>query len=590
VNLFKNKGLELGWGYLWEHKKKVLRIFLISMAGAALGAIVPLIFGKMVRDATDPKTLISLLVAMCIVWIFFDQFYNWTTRYSDKNGAHVGWDASGKLFVKNMQHFIKLPMSFLADQRLGKIVQRLDRSVEYLERDIRDVVFSSVPHFISAVICLSVSIYLNLLLGLLLLGTVILYIFAMRSKTKLILAKAREVRKMWEECWGYMWDIINNIKTIKGNTTEEFEMERIERAYSAPYKKEKEIEEIRTELKMRGHVIFGLGAVLTLSLGVWLLRIGAIDSGILISFSFYLNLVYKPFGQLSHNWRLVQESTVALERTAKFEELTEEDYESGNDYEMIGRIEFKDVSFAYKGDPEDENRHVFKNLNFTVNPGETVALVGKSGVGKTTLADLISRYYEPESGSILIDGKDIRTWNLKSLRSQIALVPQDVNLFNDSVRLNIAYGNLSILHDNSAIEEASSDAYAHEFITGPKFKGGYDQVVGERGVKVSTGQRQRIAIARAFARNKNTRILILDEVTSALDSESEKHIQEALHNLKQGKTTFIIAHRLSTIKNSDKIIVMDKDGIAEIGSHTELMKNNGSYKKFVDLQSLSTNA
>ena len=583
----RNKGLALGWKYLWRYKKDFLKVLFISMFGAVLGSMVPMIFREIIKTVEGPTLPIYTFLGLILAWVIMDQTYNWTTRFTDKNGAYVAWDASSELFIEGMQHLIKLPMSFLGDQRLGKIMQRLDRSAEYLERDIRDVVFSLLPHFTTAILGISFVMYLDWRLGSLLIVVVGFYVLAMTSKTKLILSKTRNIRKMWEECWGYLWDVVNNVKTIKSNTREAFEIERIDKNYTNPFEEEKEIEEIRTQLKFREHIIFGLGAVISLSTGAYLLNIHAIDAGALVAFLFYLNLVYKPFSQLSHNWRVVQESTIALERTAKFIEIEEEDYTSGELLTMVGQVEFKDVTFGYSKDQDEDDGTVFKNISFKVLAGETVALVGESGVGKTTLVDLISRYFSPISGSIIVDGIDVQSWNLNSLRSQIAIVPQDICLFNDTIKLNVGYGDLNKMESPSEIEKAAKSAHAHEFISSHKFKMGYDQVVGEKGVKVSTGQRQRIAIARAFLRNQSIRILILDEVTSALDSKSEKKIQESLKSLKRGKTTFIIAHRLSTIKNADKIIVLDKEGVAQIGKHDELVNTEGPYKEFVKLQNLS---
>ena len=376
-----------------------------------------------------------------------------------------------------------------------------------------------------------------------------------------------------------MWDVVNNIKAVKANTNEEFEIERIKDNFGKCYSKEKEAQELRNRIKVYEHLIFGGGAVITMSLGALMLRWGMIDTGGLFSFLGYIHLAYTPFSRLAHNWQFVLEAIVIEERVVNFLTEVEEGYNEGDEINIMGDIEFKNVSFGYRetGDP------VLRKINLTVKEGETVAIVGESGVGKTTLIDLICRYYEPSEGEIIINGQNIKRWTLKSLRSQIAVVPQDVSLFNDTISLNIAYGDINKIGDKGIIEEAARASYAHNFITGKRFVDGYDQVVGERGVKLSAGQKQRVAIARALVRDP--KILILDEATSALDSESEMYVQQALEVLIKSRTTFIIAHRLSTVKKADKIVVLHDGSVAEIGKHDELLALGGIYKKLVDLQS-----
>ncbi|OGN00199.1 MAG: hypothetical protein A2817_03550 [Candidatus Yanofskybacteria bacterium RIFCSPHIGHO2_01_FULL_39_8b] len=448
-----------------------------------------------------------------------------------------------------------------------------------LERMIRDVLFSLVPHFLSLLFAFAVMLWIRWQLAGLVLLTVALYALTMVSSNKRIITLNRETRKMWEEAWGHMWDVVNNIKSVKANTNEEFEIERIKANFDRCYSKEKEAEDLRNRIKTYEHVIFGGGSVITMSLGALMLRWGMLDAGGLFSFLGYIHLAYTPFSRLAHNWRFVLEGVVVEERVANFSAEAEEDYINGEDIVVSGDIELRSVSFGYS----QIGSQVIKNINLIINEGETVAFVGESGVGKTTLIDLISRYYDPTEGEITIGGINIKNWTLKSLRSQIAIVPQDVSLFNDTIKLNIAYGDIEKMSDNIVIEGAAKASYAHNFITSKRFVEGYNQLVGEKGIKLSAGQKQRVAIARALVRNP--KILILDEATSALDSESEMYVQQALEVLIKSRTTLIIAHRLSTVKKADKIVVLHDGEVAEVGKHEELIAQDGIYKKLIDLQS-----
>jgi subfamily B ATP-binding cassette protein MsbA len=242
---------------------------------------------------------------------------------------------------------------------------------------------------------------------------------------------------------------------------------------------------------------------------------------------------------------------------------------------VTGRVQLIDVHFTY---PDERAVPVLMGVTIEARPGEIIALVGPSGAGKSTLVALIPRFYDVSSGEILVDGHDIRSLKLADLRNAIGVVPQETTLFGGPIRENIAYGKLGATEDE--IEAVARAAHAHEFIV--EFPDGYETVVGERGVKLSGGQRQRIAIARALL--KDPAILILDEATSSLDSESERLVQDALETLMQGRTTFVIAHRLSTVRRADRIVVLDEGRIVEEGSHQELLSNGGLYKRLHDIQ------
>jgi len=300
--------------------------------------------------------------------------------------------------------------------------------------------------------------------------------------------------------------------------------------------------------------------------------------GELVALNGYAALLFGPFVVLGNNWQTLQNGLVSVKQAEEKIFATEqENYHPKDAFapsQIKGAVQFKNVSFSYDG-----TTTVLDGLNFKVERGERIAFVGKSGVGKSTTIDLVSGYYFPTKGEVLVDGHDTRKFDLIALRGGIAVVPQEPSLFNDTVMMNIKYGKLKAT--DSEVVEAAKKARAHEFIEELPEK--YNQLVGERGIKLSVGQKQRIAIARAILRNPA--ILILDEPTSALDAETEKQIAESFDELMKGRTTFIIAHRLSTVRKADRIFVFEKGRIAEEGRHEDLAKlEGGFYKRLHDYQ------
>ncbi len=305
---------------------------------------------------------------------------------------------------------------------------------------------------------------------------------------------------------------------------------------------------------------------------------GRLEVGAMTAFVLYMERLYGPLRRLVNSSTTLTQAIASMDRVfefidEKYDIIDKPEAKPLNDVQ--GTVTFQNVSFEY-----EENDHTLQNVNFEVNKGETVAFVGMSGGGKSTLISLIPRFYDVTSGKILLDGKDIREYEVRSLRDKIGMVMQDNILFSDSVKQNILMGNPEASDDE--VIAAAKAANAHEFIM--NLPNGYDTEVGERGVKLSGGQKQRVAIARVFL--KNPPILIFDEATSALDLESEHYIQEAMVKLAQNRTTFIVAHRLSTITHADRIIVIEHGSIVEEGNHEQLMEKGGAYKKLFDVQQL----
>jgi subfamily B ATP-binding cassette protein MsbA len=305
--------------------------------------------------------------------------------------------------------------------------------------------------------------------------------------------------------------------------------------------------------------------------------IGNTTPGTFFSFIAALFLMYKPIRKFSKMNNTVQDAMASAERVFSILDTPQDIKDHENAIKLTGlkkKLEFKKVNFQY----DEKDGLVLKDINLDIIKGEMVALVGMSGAGKSTLANLIPRFYDATSGTILIDGTDTRKYTVKSLRKNVGIVTQESILFNDSVRYNIAYGRADCSEDE--IVQAAKDAYAHDFIT--QLPQGYDSIIGERGCRLSGGQRQRVAIARALLKNPD--ILILDEATSDLDTESEYYVQKALENLMKTRTTLVIAHRLSTVINADKILVFNDGRLVDIGHHEELIKRDGIYKVLFERQ------
>jgi len=388
-----------------------------------------------------------------------------------------------------------------------------------------------------------------------------------------------KMHKAYSRAYGDTWDALENIREIKQAATETTEKKNIYRKFvhrATPLWLN--LSYIWRKLSFFQRFLITLTQLSIFAISVFFVKNGTLTPGELVAFNGYAAMIFGPFVILGQNWQTIQNGLIALVRAEKILSLPREIYQPKDAVvlkKIKGEISFKNVSFSFR-----KGGSVLKEVSFNVNRGEKAALVGKSGVGKTTIIDLLMGFYFPQKGKITIDGVDIKKLNLSAYRSKIGAVSQEPTLFNDTILNNIKYGNFGA--SQKEVDDAVKLAHADEFIDG--FPKKYKQLVGWKGIKLSTGQKQRIALARAFLRNPD--ILILDEPTSALDAYSEKLIKESLGNLMKGRTTLIIAHRLSTIRETDKILVIEKGRIIEEGRHSRLIKiKNGAYKKLYALQS-----
>lgn len=570
------KDIKIFWEYLQKHKKKVYFIAFVAIISSIIGASIPYIYGRLVDIALKEGIKIELILGILSLWFFLTLVMNWFDRYVSRKGSEIAADASNDFVIDASNHVVHLPVSFHKEKKMGEILNRIGRASGYFENIVEQTAFTLVPSLLMMLVGIGILAYVEWRLALATIIMIFFYILVAIFKTKPILKTQKKLNRAYDKTFGNIYGSFTNIQVVKSSITEKFEKKKNILNFSDILEKVKKSARAWTNMGAWQQFISTSGFVAVFGIGIFMFRSGSISAGELIMFIGYSNLVRQPIGFLAWNYRMLRRGMTVIERALSLLKIKPEKYEKGIALEDIkGGVVFENVSFFYK-----KGKSVLRNLSFKVKPGEVIALVGESGVGKTTLVDLISRYYTPTRGKILIDGHDIEKVDLQSLRKHIAIVPQEISLFNNTVKNNIAYGKPKATMKE--ITEVSKAANAHEFIQ--KFPKKYKQLVGERGIKLSTGQKQRVAIARALLRDP--KILILDEATSSLDSESEKKVQQALKRLIKGRTTFIIAHRLSTICHADKIIVIQKGKIAETGKHDTLMrKKDGIYQRFFRMQS-----
>ena len=573
-----NKNIKILWEYLGPYKTKVYFIAFVATIVSAIGSTIPYIYGRLVDVAIDQSSKVELILGILGFWLILKLISDWLGRYVNETGTNVAMLGENSLLLGLTSHILKLPMSFHKDKKMGEILQRVSRASDRFADLIDRIGFHLAPNLLKSIIALAILAYVEWHLSLVILVILISYVMATLLKTKPIVATQKKLNKAYEKAYGQIYNSTLNIQTVKSNTAENLEEKRNARNYTGVAERLKAFMRSWVKMGVWQQSILGIGFVVVFGAATFLLRLGFISTGELVMFVGYVSLIYQPVTHLSNNYRFLKRSMTIIDRALSLLKIETEEYEKekGIDLKKIKRdIVFNNVSFSYK-----KGKPILRNVSFQAKPGEVIALVGESGVGKTTLTDLISRYIEPMKGKITIDGHNIKDIKIESLRRVIALVPQEASLFNATIKENLLYGRPKAT--DKELIEISKAANAHQFIN--KFPKKYKQFVGERGVKLSTGQKQRVAIARALI--TNPQVLILDEATSSLDSASEKLVQQALKRLIKGRTTFIIAHRLSTIAHADKILVLEKGKIVERGTHAQLIrKKKGIYRKFYAMQS-----
>ena len=575
-------GFRVLLSYLGKYRRSIIILSLLGIISAIGNAVIPYIAGRFFDSILNPDAVnlfgfsLPLFAAILILWAVIQSItytIDWRSNTMSEYVSNTIWL---DYFSNAYSSLLELPMSFHKKYKIGDVGNKINVAANALETIVGSIVIDLSPQILSIVIALGIAFWIKPLFALVLVVGLFVYITALVLKVAPLGGYQRKYRKHISELWGDAYDAAANTLAVKQATTEAYERFKLSKRVKIAIPLYLRMTKVWSGLTLWQRITILTTQILIFVIAVFYIRAGTMTLGELIAFNAYAAMIFGPFVTIARNWQTIQNGLINVEEMEKILKLPTENYEpkDSTPFELKGDFVFRDVSFEYT-----EGKSILQGVSLTVSAGDVVALVGESGVGKSTLVDLVSGYHFPTTGSIQVDGHDIRNINLRSYRSQIAVVPQEVVLFNDTIQTNIKYGNFKA--SDEEMKEAARKAHALEFIE--KFTHTWDQVVGERGVKLSVGQKQRVAIARAILRNP--KILILDEPTSALDAGTEKIITESLDELMKGRTTFIVAHRFSTVRKADKIFVFKEGKIIESGKHAELMKiRDGEYKRLHDLQ------
>jgi len=549
--------------------------FIALIVGSALGLVFPWIMQTLVdavlgrRDFAELNRITGFLIATFLIRSVFYYFQGYYLTYA---GERVLIDLRRATYA----HLHRLSVRFFADRRTGELISRLASDVTLVRGALTGSLVSALGQAITLIGSVALMLALNWRLSLFILAIVPVIVASGAYFGARMRKLSTEVQDQVADSSAIAEEAIGNVRVVKAFAREPFEVQRygqqLDRTFSAIMRQNVLRSAFGPLMTFLG---FGAMAAVLWFGGREVLE-GRLTAGSLIAFLVYGINIAGALGTFTGLWTQLQEAVGASRRIFELLDEVPEIRDAADARPLPpvkGRVTFEHVSFSYPG-----SERVLRDINLEIQPGEVLALVGPSGAGKTTAFNLIPRFYDPTAGRVCIDGHDLRTVTLDSLRGQIGMVAQETQLFSGTVRENLRYGRLDV--SDAELEEAARAANAAEFIE--RLPKGYDTVVGERGVKLSGGQRQRVAIARAIL--KDPRILLLDEATSSLDSESESLVEEALERLMRGRTTVIIAHRLSTVHRADRLAVLEAGHLIELGNHPELIAHDGLYARLYRMQ------
>ena len=562
--------------YAKPYIKSLIFAFLCLALTSLINLVLPLIVRNMINAVIVLKNneMLDSLAWDLIIIIGLQAAFAVTHNYIF---GFVGHRVTTDFRIEFFSHIQSLSLRFFQERRVGEILSRMSNDISVIQNALVTIPVALLRQSITLLGALAIILYLNWkLTGLILLILPPLMIFA-RVFGRRLKVFSEKLQDQVAQAVVVLEEVMSSIKIVKSFTREPYERNRFQEKIETAF--ERAVDKLKISAFF-GPFILGLTFLVSALLiwyGGYQVMQGATTPGELAAFFLYALIIAGPIGTFVRLYTQIQEARGAIQRVYEIldtEPIVQNPENPVSLENITGSIQFDNVSFGY------QDTGVIHDVSFDVLPGQTVALVGPSGAGKSTIIKLLLRFFDPNSGTIRLDGHGIRTLDRKSFLSQIGLVPQETLLFGGTVRENILYGKLDATE--AELEEAAQKANAHEFIT--NMEKGYDTIVGEKGTKLSGGERQRIAIARAIL--KDPKILVLDEATSSLDNRSESLIQEGLETLMAHRTTFIVAHRLSTIHKADQIIVLDKGCIVETGQHENLMNNKGLYHTLYTMKML----
>lgn len=559
--------------YLWSRdfniRLRIVTSLICLLLAKVINIFVPIVY-KYVIDGLNKNLALSVIIGMIMVYGGTKIFVQIFSELRNIIFSKVGHQATRLIALNVFKHMHNLSMRFHITRKTGGLSRSIERGTKGIEAVLRYSLFNILPTSVEIILVSGILWYVyGVWFSFTILVTMSIYVLYTFLISTWRISFAREMNQSDNTANNRAIDSLLNFETVKYFSNEEYEASKFNEALQSYEKSATKTTNSLSILNIGQDVIISLGLVALIILSATKINQGKMTVGDLIMVNTYLFQLSIPLSILGFAYREIKNALVGMEDMFNLLDIPEEVEDAKDAKELTiskGEVAFKEVNFAY-----NQERPILHNISFTIDSGKTLAIVGSSGAGKSTISRLLFRFYDINSGSITIDGQDIRGVTQSSLRKAIGIVPQDTVLFNDTIYYNIAYGDNSASYDE--VIAASKNAHIHEFIT--SLPEGYETQVGERGLKLSGGEKQRIAIARTLL--KNPSIYVFDEATSSLDTKTEKLIQASLKEISEHYTTLIIAHRLSTIIDADEIIVLDNGYIVERGNHKTLLKQKGYY-------------